>query len=209
MRADAGFSLLELTVSLALLSMLMILAYGGITSAVSADARTVSAVHESQDILKVHKQLRGWLERAYPFDVNRATKRVLYPMSGDDRTIHFTTPVMPDDIMRRLSLKFEPSTSSVTLLNCPDWNDGASEDVCKSEIFLRDVAGFEFQYLETENDENRWSRSWTSKKDLPEAVKLSIEFNDDINRTWPDLIVAMRIDEQAHCNFDPVSRSCR
>lgn len=206
---DHGFSLLELTVALALLSVIMMLAYSGLKTVARADERTVRAVSEVRDILKVHKGLRGMLELAYPFDIRRAKKRVLYPVSGDDRTVAFTSPRKADDVMRRLKFSHDPLSLSLSLLDCPDWNDGAPEDVCKRSEFLAGVATFKISYLKQEIATTRWVDVWQRQKDLPEAIKIALTFKDSLSRDWPDMIVRTLIDEQAHCNFDPVSRQCR
>ena len=209
MKQDSGFSLLEVTVALALFSLLMVLAYGGVRVVTNADSRMVVVQSEMEDILKVHKQLRYWLAHAYPFDIKRATKKLLYPMSGDDRTLSFTSPSLADNIMRHLTLAYDPIRKLITLRQCPDANNGVNEGLCRRDVFLDHVEQLQISYMTLENGTPNWVERWQKRTDLPKAVKLTLAFEQSLKRLWPDLVVEMRIDDQAHCNFDPVTRDCR
>ena len=72
------------------------------------------------------------------------------------------------------------------------------------ETLLEHVAGLRLSY----HTANGWSERW-SEPGLPKLVRVQVTFANDDIRSWPDMIAAPRITDDANCMFDVVAQRCR
>jgi hypothetical protein len=42
-----------------------------------------------------------------------------------------------------------------------------------------------------------WTTVWEQEGELPVAVRLNLEFPEDSNLRWPDMVAGVKVDEQA------------
>ena len=75
---------------------------------------------------------------------------------------------------------------------------------------LTDVDGVEFVYygpLDGERDAG-WHESWRDQTRMPRLVRVTVTSRQGATR-WPPLVVAPRIDVDANCVLDLLTRDCR
>jgi hypothetical protein len=58
-------------------------------------------------------------------------------------------------------------------------------------------AGFEFLGRDEDGEITEWAPSWDQQDTLPVAVRLNIEFTENTQLNWPELVAGVRVDEQA------------
>lgn len=66
-------------------------------------------------------------------------------------------------------------------------------------ILLEGVSSASFEFL-TEDEEGEligWTASWDQQNTLPIAVRLDLEFTEELNMQWPDLAAGVRVDASA------------
>jgi len=81
-------------------------------------------------------------------------------------------------------------------------------DAGRSETLVERAASVEWSYFDT-GESDQWAKEWTDRRRLPALVRLSIAFPKGDGREWPDLVAALRITDDANCEFDFVRQDCR
>lgn len=66
-------------------------------------------------------------------------------------------------------------------------------------VLLENVESADFEYLglDEEGELTPWISSWDQPEKLPVAVRLNVEFADDVRMLWPELVAGVRLDESA------------
>jgi len=78
------------------------------------------------------------------------------------------------------------------------------------EVLLSDVAAVSVSFLEvTTEGPPQWMDHWSDTSNLPRLIKIDVAFAPTDPRRWPPLYVEPRIDSNANCVFDIISRHCR
>lgn len=213
-RSNGGFTLIELLVVLALFGLVASLAVNATRFGLTAWDRSRSAVGEGDRMARTQTLLRDLIERAYPFDIGRATTRLVHPFDGAADAMIWTAPLEADprlDILYRIALWRDGS--KLKLAFTPDRNDVADpRQVTAHEhtVLLDDVGAVSFAYYEAAvaGGPGRWVPLWHNNERLPQAVRLDVTLDDPAD-AWPRLVAAPRLTASSHCDFDPVSRTCR
>jgi len=211
MSSEAGFTLLELLVAIALLALVSLPVSLAVGMGVSIWQSTHEVIDDTEYTALVRSSLRKWLEAAYPFDVNRVVGEQTFPMAGSATDIVFSAPVHPDTSINglyRVNLSWSADSQDVTLKLTVDPGRNVHEEA--PQILLTDVTEFEFSYLTSNPDPQltSWGASWQSQYSLPAALRIRLQFAD-ATRKWNDLVVPVQVVDWAHCAFDEVSRECR
>lgn len=219
-RAD-GFTLLELLVGLTLLGVLMILVYSALNMGLRAwdtgDARAAEAAHqrivqtflrrEMEQIFPV--RWRGIPESKIAFEGAKNELRFVTALnlgaSAKDGGLQWAHLYVADDgdgttARRSLFLKRD-----VFDLHAKDWTtlDGA-----KPTRLIAGVKEVELSYFGAENEtvEPKWVNEWTNPLRVPLLVKIVVKA--DNGRDVPELVVALRMGEEAGCYDNAFQRQC-
>lgn len=207
-----GFTLLELLVSMALMMLIGMLAYTSLSFGRLSLERTQETVSSVESVVNAQNRIREWLERAYPFDIGRSDRVIYYPLSGNDRSITFSTSLDQDaefDRLSRVRLQLDEFGRQFIIQHQLDSNDTDQPAFDAPQLTLiSGVSAVRIAYLE-EGTPARWVSSWNRRQDLPLAIRFQVDLIDGDSRVFPDLIVRPTIDAPAWCDFDPVSRGCR
>ena len=199
-RAEAGFTLIELLVAVSLLSLLLVLVFGGLRFGVRAWDGAQAHGTRSDELRVVQDLLRREIEAAYP----------LYDASDPDKPrIDFTGA--PD------GLAFEaPAPQAMGGLNRTRIVIGAARDGREFRLVLRvgtDAAEPLIEHLKAVRvsyfGDGRWNDSWSGRTVLPRLVRLRLEFPHGDGRVWPDLIAAPHVEADAACLYDVATRHCQ
>jgi type II secretion system protein J len=212
MSRERGFTLLELMVSMALMILIGVLAFASLSFARASLERTQTRVSDVEEIANVQSRLREWIERAYPFEMDRATRLVFYPLSGDDRSLTISTSLGAEARLNRLSrvrIRFDEAGQALVFQHQLERNDLDQPSLDSPQHpLLSGVSTVRFDYLEL-GTPARWVSNWTRREAFPLAIRLKIDFIDGDSRVFPDLVASPHLDAPAWCEFDPVSRGCR
>lgn len=214
--AQAGFTLLELLISLLLTGLLTVLMYGGLQVGMSSWEKVIDRNEEMSDAFLTQRFLRRLLETARPEFVDDITdadssmaflgleSEVLflgslprYEEEGEPLWIYLS--IVPDD---EEIAQLEMATFPYDTEQPVDW------DLLLADFRLGEVANrlvlaagaveqIEFSYLEIEEEEfSSWQPEWRFLPTMPAAVQIRFMSEESLVRGWPDLVVISR--EYAH-----------
>jgi general secretion pathway protein J len=216
-----GFTLLELLVGLTLLGVLMILIYSALNIGLRAwdtgDARAAEASHqrivqtflrrEMEQIFPV--RWRGIAESRIAFDGAKTELRFVTSLnlgaSAKDGGLQWAHLYVADDgdstqQRRALFLKRD-----VFDLHAKDWT---SLDDAKPTRLISGIKELELSYFGAENDitDPKWTDEWTNPLRMPLLVKIVVK--TDNGRDVPELVVSLKMGEEAGCYENAFQRQC-
>jgi len=203
----AGFTLVELLLAITLMSILLALTYTGLRAATRSSERGETMLAAGGEMRASHQFVRRQLNQMLPlpFDVTDSAEELRIVFVGDSRSIQYVAP-MPGYLGSG-----GPQVQLIELAR------GDNKDVLQfshallqgyeeEQLFDRDPVvllesvksgGFEFLGLDEEGVPMDWTSSWDQPELLPLAVRLNVEFADDVKMQWPELVAGVRIDESA------------
>ncbi len=220
--AQGGFTLLELLIALALLGMMLVLLYSALNFSIRAwdtgDARAEQAARQRI----VLSFLRRNLAQIFPVRW-RGIPESKIAFQGDKRELRFvsTLNVVAGDAMTGglqwglLSVADDEKEgkhfSSLFLKRGPFDNfakDWSGLDDAKPIRLLEGVKEFELDYFGAENDmaEPKWEEKWDNPLRMPQLVRLRIKL--DNGRDLPEIVVAIKVGEEAGCYESNFQRRC-
>lgn len=205
---ESGFTLVELLLSITLMSILLALTYSGLSAATRSSERGEQMLAAGGELRAAHQFIRRQLNQMLPlpFAVTDDSEEIRVVFEGDERRIQYVAP-MPGYLGSG-----GPQVQLIEVVNGPNGDvvvqfshalllgfDEESLSVRDPVILLEGVssAGFEFLGKDEEGELIPWTTSWEQIGILPVAVRLNIEFSGEANRMWPDLVAGVRVDEQA------------
>ena len=204
---NRGFTLVELLLAITLMSILLALTYSGLRAASRSSERGEALLAAGGGMRATHQFVRRQLNQMLPLafalaDDNNDTRVVF---SGDSSSIQYVAP-MPGYL--------GSGGPQVQFLELAQGDDGSVlqfshallqgyEDLHLLDrepiILLEGIqsAGFEFLGRDEEGELIAWTSSWDRVDILPVAVRIKVEFSENSQLQWPDLVAGVRLDEAA------------
>ncbi len=206
-RLQAGYSLVELLIVLALLGLISIAIAGGVSFGNRAWERTERKVHDAEVAIGGHQLLRTLLAAAYPRQTGEPGEEPIVAFEGGHDRLTFLSAASEAVGGRgvvELALTVERSGGEASLhLEIPNAPDGE-----RREVLLAGAREIDIAYAETTDGTVVWTDAWQARRSLPLLIRVRATFAEGTRR-WPDLIVMPRVNRAAPCMFDPVSFECR
>ena len=218
----AGFTLLEMLVGLTLLGVLLILIYSALNIGLRAwdtgDQRASEASHQRIVQSFLRRELgqvfpirwRGIAESRIAFEGGKADIKFVTALnlgaSVKEGGLQWGHLYLADDTTpdgkRRQSLFLKRESFD---LHAKDWS-GLEE--AKPTRLIEGVKEIEITYFGAENDttDPKWTDEWNLPLRVPLLVKISVK--TDLGRDVPDLVVALKLGEEAGCYENSFQRQC-
>jgi general secretion pathway protein J len=183
---DAGFTLLEILVSLVVLAALLAGLAQGAQFGVRAWNSQIGAVARNADLDTTDRTLRTLMTRMQPPAApDRPSVR------GGAHEVEFVSELPPGApvIWTRLAAITLTVAGHRLLLR---WSEQPHAKLqgpppkTHDEVLLDGVKGLELSYR---NRAGAWSKSWVVAT-LPQLIRIHIDFMPDSARRWPDILVA-------------------
>lgn len=203
--SEGGFTLLEVLLGMSLLSVMMLLLYGSLSTCVQNWEAGERKITEVNQLAVVQKFFKNRLESVFPLQDNFTTEERKFSFQGEQERIQFVS-AMPASAgrlgLQLFTLELERgsvekgSNINVTitpffpLLEGKEWDD-------EKVVILEKVKKMEFTYFGAEDrkEEPEWKNEWLEMKKLPLLISVAIELiNGDV---WPAIVVSPRIDGSA------------
>jgi general secretion pathway protein J len=86
-----------------------------------------------------------------------------------------------------------------------------ADDDAETTMLIDGVEDIEFAYFGAldEAGPSLWHDRWGESEHLPALVRMRVDFGADSRRSWPEMVVAPKIDTLAACVYDPITKKCR
>jgi len=213
---DAGFTLVELLVSLAIISVLsgMVLAGVQLGFQTAAQARVRGAGNAA--VIAAQTVLRDRIEALVPNTRFEFTRRIA-DVRGDAARFSFLAPAAPADRPASLT-RYRLARSEegqLVLFALADTTAGVDPYAPGTagwtpQVLLTNVERLEIAYFGTlPGDSTRdWRSRWIERGNPPELVRVRVTFFDGDRRQWPDLVIRPVPNVNAACTVDSVTGQC-
>jgi general secretion pathway protein J len=214
--AEAGFTLVEMLVSLVLLGMLAVMLLTGLNGAGRFSARTTARMSGSDQVSTAQMVLRKRIERLRA--VTRLDSSVaIVDARGGERDFAFFAPPTDNDgpnMLQRYRLILT-ATGDLILYGANGLDeriDLNAKDLVgwRPNVLLRSVSSMSISYFGADRiaGGRRWQNLWYDRPQPPELVRIRIAFAADDQRKWPDLIIRPRATVNAACQIDVLTGRC-
>jgi len=202
--AQDGFTLVELLLAVTLMSLLLALAYGGMSAATRSSERGQEMLEQSSRLRITHQFIRRQLNLMLPLSYasvnNNRAERIMF--EGGPAFAQFVGP-MPGYLGN--------GGPQVQMLELADGEKGLRlqfrhallQEFDPQRLDERDPvvlldglagAGFEFREPDREGRAGTWVSDWGTPGELPAAVRLVIDMPEDAVVLWPELTAVARLD---------------
>ncbi|URL58227.1 prepilin-type N-terminal cleavage/methylation domain-containing protein [Luteibacter flocculans] len=207
MRRAAGFSLMEVLAALALLTIVLLGVYSGISTATRIVRSGNQAIERMDEIRSAQNFLRAELAQALiiPFGQNDDGDPIVF--GGTEKTLRFVAP-MPGYLS-----KLGPQLQTVSLVDDdhgayrlevslallpPDGTD--PQPIGEPEVLMRGIrkGAFAYRGVDEQNRPGDWQDTWDDGRRTPSLVRLTLDV--DGNVAFPTLVAPLRIDPSASRN---------
>jgi general secretion pathway protein J len=214
-----GFTLIELTVALALVALMASVLYGALGFAGTSIDRGEAKAEQTASMRLTEEFLRAQLEGQHPARMRKVVELPLL-FGGDRGELRYAAALPPRVAAGgiwyyRLRVAQEEAGSPLVLERLvPDFNAARLPEFTGADrsVLANDVAELRIAYFGRERDADpaepaRWLDTWTDDQHLP--LLLRIDVVPRKGPPWPTLVVAPRMAPEAGCRaFDPVRHVC-
>lgn len=213
---DAGFTLVELLVSLAIISVLsgMVLAGVQLGFQTAAQARVRGAGNAA--VITAQTVLRDRIEALVP-NTRYEFARPIADVRGDAARFSFFAPAAPAERPASLT-RYRLARSEdgqLVLFALADTTAGVDPYAPGTagwtpQVLLTNVERLEIAYFGTlPGDPVRdWRSRWIERGNPPELVRIRVAFFEGDRRQWPDLVIRPVPNVNAACTVDPATGQC-
>jgi len=212
---EAGFTLVELLVGLALFSLLATLLFDNVRFGVKAWQLGSAHAEQFEHDLVAQDLLRRLIGNVYPMLVQDGVNQRL-DFEGDKEAVSFLgqAPVVASGGGRfryKLQVERQHDRTDLVMSAAPELASLQGTAMARRTVLLSDIDGAEFSYFgDGEAGQTlQWQDSWRQRVAMPRLMRLRVAFRAKDARAWPDLLIAPRITADVGCVYDPMTRRCR
>lgn len=202
--SEGGFTLLEVLLGMSLLSVMMLLLYGSLSTCVQNWDAGERKIAEVNQLAVVQKFFKNRLESVFPLEDNFTEEERKFSFQGEQERIQFVS-AMPASAgrlgLQLFTLELDRGTMekggkiNVTitpffpLLEGKEWDE-------EKVVIVEKVKKMEISYFGSEDrrEEPEWKDEWLDMKKLPLLISVAIELID--GKVWPEIVISPRIDGQ-------------
>jgi general secretion pathway protein J len=206
-RQQSGFTLLEIIVVMTMLSLIMVMIYGGIQSSRKLSEKGLKRINASNEIRVVSELIRRQISRILPMAFKENDGEFVI-FEGDDNHIMYVSP-MPGYLGKggpHVQLIEIVNAKGGKILQFSHWllNDSLEEDSFEDSdqepvVLLENIRGAEFSFikLNEEGEPGEWESQWEESENTPLMVQLEVDMGENALMQWPIMQVALMLDATA------------
>ena len=217
-RLQAGFTLIEMVVAMALLGTMMLLLYSGLTFGLrSWDAADANG-HRTADRRIAENFLRREIAETFPMRFkDPMTLKIAF--EGKENRLRFVSSrpagisasglslvgieIEADDVKRTRNLVMRRAMPDDAA------KDFAPLDRGERSVLFEGVEAIAFTYFGSENDftDPKWVEAWDYAGRIPQLIRIRIKAAD--GSMLPEMVVKIMLSEEAGCLESAFQRVCR
>jgi general secretion pathway protein J len=213
---EAGFTLVELLVALALFSLLVTLLFDNVRLGLQAWRHSGQYAEDVGRRAGVQDTLRRLVGNLYPMAVadGSGVQRTDFEGGKDRITFLSGAPTALGSGGRfryAVSVEREQDRTNLVLRASPELVDPKDASAATKTVLLPDIAQAEFSYFgDVPTDrQQKWQDAWSRRADIPKLIRVHVVFAPGDAGAWPDLLIAPRILADVGCIYDPATMRCR
>jgi general secretion pathway protein J len=204
----AGFTLIEMLVTMTLLALIVVVLFGGLQFGARAWEGAQAHGSLTEELRVVQNLIRRELEQAYPYYDTSDTAHPVVDFHGGQDWVEFLapSPTGTGSVGRdRVTIRTEHAGAKtrLTIRGIPEM--AGARNAAWSSVLLENVEAVHISYLSA----GTWTAGWRGAETMPSLVRIQVTFPAGDGRAWPDLVIAPRIEADVACDFDVESKRCR
>lgn len=212
---EAGFTLVELLVGLALFSLLATLLFDNVRFGIKAWQLGSAHAEQFEHDLIAQDLLRRLIGNVYPMMVrDGATQQLDFEGGKDAVSFLGNAPVVAGAGGRfryKVLVERRQDRTDLVMSAAPELASPEGQAMARRTVLLADIDRAEFSYFgDGETGQTlQWQDSWRQRVNMPRLMRIRVAFRSADARPWPDLLIAPRITADVGCVYDPMTRRCR
>ncbi len=213
---DAGFTLIEMLVSLLILGIVAAMLLQGLQTVGRFGPRSIQMLEADESIAAGQRILTDRLRQLRPV-VDRNSVNPIIDALGDERSFSFIAPppanAEPDSLWRYRIATTPAGELNLFTINTLDERQN-SGDVngrnWRTRKVIDNVQAIRINYYGPKpvGSGSGWQTAWRQRPQPPALVRISVIFRDGDRRGWPDLIVRPRATDNTACKIDALTGRC-
>lgn len=200
---DKGFTLLELIISLALISLIVVFLSGGFKFGRRV-WETTESIHDRASLGPIQNYLRSTLSRARPIFFKSTQSIGSVAFIGDQNRLQFVANQSGNlmvggvhivEFLIKEKRKFVNLEVRQHVYRRDVFDKSRPSDADDTRILIENAKKVRFRYYGavTPGGPKDWHTTWRDNSTLPNLVGINLEFTEDDPRKWPELIVELRL----------------
>ena len=209
-RPQAGFTLLEVMISITLLALIVLMLYGSFYLGEKAVAKAQENSDQNQSLRTFEEFLGGYIRSAYPYRVSTRDATVYF--FGDDRSVEFVSALstsLGGRGMSKIRISSDLAGDRGATLTLEEempvrvGDKGGGGGYRNSIVVAEGLRGFRIEYLDPgtgppgQTGDESWVDAWDGgeKRALPRAVRLIYHGGrgEEIRWTFPIMIRVLAV----------------
>jgi general secretion pathway protein J len=211
---EAGFTLVELLVALALFSLLVIVLSDNVRFGLHAWQRGSAHAEQFENSMMSQDLLRQTIGNLYPMLIaDGGPPRIDFDGTRDAVSFLGSAPIVANGGGRfrfRFSVERRQDRTDLVMSSSPELGGPRDSPMATKRLLLSDIDRAEFSYFgEAAERSVQWSDNWSRRSEIPRLVRVRVTFRSDDARVWPELLIAPRVRADVNCIYDPITMRCR
>ncbi|MGJ5180689.1 PulJ/GspJ family protein [Bradyrhizobium oligotrophicum] len=212
-RDEAGFTLVEVLVALALFSLLAVVLFDGVKFGLQAWRGGSARTEAFQRELAARDVLRRLIGNLYPMMLGEGAAQRRIDLDGQAESLEFLSdaPAVSGGAGRfRFKLLAERQRDRVDLV-LQSRAELAVDQAPERTLLVSNIDRVEFGYAPrgTASGEAEFSTSWQQQIEPPGVIRLRVVMRPGDGRSWPELVIAPRLQADVACVYDALTMRCR
>jgi general secretion pathway protein J len=210
MHRDAGYTMIEMMVSLVILASVFLMIISGIGTTRRVWERSDAKAASIDAVVGAETLLRTKLTNAFPQTKFDASAPYVDFIGANDKAqfLSYASGGEGRQALRRFAL-FVDDQNNLVLSSI---SDVAAKTVAPNNLVLmKGVESVSIAYYGplANGTGTGWQPTWESRPRLPDLIRVQVEYPQDDQRVWPELIVHPSATTDSLCVLDTRMAKCR
>ena len=204
---SGGFTLLELLITVALLSMLTVVLFGGLRFGTRAWEAAQTSADGGDKFLAAQAFLADRVSGAYPLFVRASPEDGHVEFEGNSGSVTFLAPAKsPQGALEWVTIGTQDMNGAPALAVWTALELSPGSRPRLAAVLLKKLTSFQIEYFGSDRPRDRpsWRLSWHHGLTLPTSMRIRATFADR-RMIWPDLVIATHLSVDQGCKYDQLT----